>query len=54
MTVIGASNIILGIILLANPLLGGVVVVLVAGGLALIGGVAAIVIALRVPKAQAG
>lgn len=52
--IIGALNIVLGIVLVANPLLGGAALVLVAGSLALVGGIAAIAIALRLRKAQAG
>jgi uncharacterized membrane protein HdeD (DUF308 family) len=52
--IIGALNAILGLVLLANPLLGGATLVFMAGSFSLLGGIATIAIALRVRKAQAG
>jgi uncharacterized membrane protein HdeD (DUF308 family) len=49
--VIAVLSILLGIVLVANPLISGAVLVFVAAGLALVGGIASIVIAFRFRKA---
>ena len=48
--VMAVLSIILGVVLIGNPLISGGVLVFVAGGLALVGGIASIVIALRARK----
>ena len=48
--VMAVLSIILGVVLIGNPLISGDVLVFVAGGLALVGGIASIVIALQVRK----
>ncbi len=48
--VLAVLSIILGVVLIGNPLVSGAVLVFVAGGLALVGGIASIIIALRARK----
>lgn len=48
--ILGILSIIFGLVLIANPLVAAVgLVLLLAGGLAIVGGIAAIVVSFRLP-----
>jgi uncharacterized membrane protein HdeD (DUF308 family) len=47
--ILGVLSIIFGVILIANPLIGAVALVLLLAGLAVVGGIAAIILAFRMP-----
>ena len=53
MGILGVLNIVLGLVLLLNPLIGVVVLPFVLGGFALVGGILAIIMAFRLRKGTA-
>jgi uncharacterized membrane protein HdeD (DUF308 family) len=50
--VVGLLNLIIGVVLMLNPLISGVTLVFVIGGFAVVGGILAIVTAFQLRKAQ--